>query len=59
MSKLNECPTCGYLTPRDFCTPDCRMRDSDNRIESVEEERDKFKKELEEAIIGAGERLES
>ncbi len=48
MGTLKDCPTCGYKTTRDFCTPDCRMRDSDNRIEFVEEERDELKKKVEE-----------
>lgn len=47
MGKLKDCPTCGYKTTRDFCTPHCRMQDSDNRIESVEDERDKLKIENE------------
>lgn len=52
MGNLKNCPTCGYDTTRDFCTPDCRMQDSDARIEGVEEERDKYKKALEEIIDG-------
>lgn len=48
MSKLKNCPQCGHKTTRDFCTPQCRMEDSDNRIEAVEAERDKYKKALEE-----------
>ena len=42
-----NCPQCGYQTIRDFCTPQCRMEDSDNRIEGVEDERDRYKKALE------------
>lgn len=45
--KLIPCPTCGYKTTRDFCTPECRRIDSDNRIEFVEEERDKLQAENE------------
>lgn len=42
--KLKNCPQCGHKTRRDFCTPQCRMEDSDNRIEGVEEERDELKR---------------
>ena len=46
--EYKDCPTCTRPTARDFCTPDCRMQDSDARIEGVEAERDKFRKALEE-----------
>lgn len=51
MSEYRSCPTCGHKTTRDFCTPDCRMQDSDARIEGVEEERDKYRKALEELQV--------
>lgn len=46
MSELKNCPTCGRETKRDFCTPQCRMEDSDQRIEGIEEENIKLKEEL-------------
>lgn len=49
---LKNCRQCGHKTTRDFCTPQCRMEDSDNRIEDVEEERDKYKAALEKITTG-------
>jgi hypothetical protein len=46
MSELKNCPQCGYKTKRDFCTPQCRMEDSDNRIEGVEEENKRMREAL-------------
>lgn len=48
-SGFNTCENCGRLTerPSRFCTTQCRMEDSDLRIEEVEEERDKYKEALE------------
>jgi hypothetical protein len=44
--KLKNCPQCGCKTTRDFCTPHCRLIDSDNRIEGVEDENKRMREAL-------------